>query len=751
LRGSTLRTQIELKSLSPRKAVDYAAQLAQGLAAAHDQGVVHRDLKPANIFITEEGRLKILDFGIAKLAHVKGSGALQPVSTEAGTILGTIAYMSPEQARGNTTDNRSDIFAFGAILFEMLAGSRPFVGLTNADVQSAILGSEPPDLPDSVPLELDRIVRRCLEKRPEQRFQSAKDLAFHIESLQALASRRRTMRRRARSILASTVVVFAVLLLAVALLTSRRSGFSSQLGFQLLTFRRGPVWSARFGLDGHSVLYSAAWDGNPVELHVTTPSGLESRRQDVPGRLLAVSPTGEVAILSGKLNLYPRGTLALLNLTGGAPRELLNDVVSADWTPVGELAVIRIVAGRSRLELPLGSVLYETPHLLADMRVSRAGDRIAFIDRASWDTTFGRVMVLDRAGRAAPLTPSFGGAVGLAWSPNGDEIWFTAGGGGDVEPELRAVTLSGQQRVVARFPGSFTLHDVARDGKVLLARSVQRQLMRGRGPGAEAERDLTWLDKSSSVALSQDGKLLLFNEYGFGGGPNGRAYVRGTDGSPPIKLGEGVAYSLSADGRWAMLRETSRPEVAIVPVGPGERGMVRFPVASLSYASWFPDGKRILFTGGEKPDGPLRAFVLDQTTGRSRPVTEEGVLVDTLHRRSRPISPDGKHIVVRRVDGVALYPVDGGEPQPVPGLIEEDHPIGWAPDNSLLLASGGVLGLVEKLDPTTGRRHPWRTLMPPDSTGVGDIFNIRFAGSADAYVYTYGTVLSELYLCSGFK
>src|SRR2546428_3630746 len=139
LRGATLRTQLNGKPLPPRKATDYAVQLAQGLAAAHDRGVVHRDLKPENIFITSEGRLKILDFGIAKLIHPEESGAAQPVSTEIGTVLGTIGYMSPEQVRGESADHRSDIFAFGTILFEMLSGSSPFERATKADVQSAIL------------------------------------------------------------------------------------------------------------------------------------------------------------------------------------------------------------------------------------------------------------------------------------------------------------------------------------------------------------------------------------------------------------------------------------------------------------------------------------------------------------------------------------------------------------------------------------------------------------------------------------
>ena len=746
LQGSTLRTQLE-KALQPERASDYAAQLAHGLAAAHEKGVVHRDIKPENLFITSEGQLKILDFGIAKLTEICGRGATTPVSTEIGTVLGTPGYMSPEQVRGEPADHRSDIFAFGTILFEMLSGTQPFGGATNADVQSAILGSEPPDLPDAVPRQLDRIVRRCLAKRPGQRFQSAKDLAFNLEDLQAPRSDRRKAPRRARFAMAVGAIGFALFSASVAFLAGHRTGEPPQLRFQRLTFRRGPVWSARFGADGHSILYSAAWDGQPVQLYVTTPSGLESRSYDVPGTLLAVSTMGELAI-GPQASPIPRpGTLALLNLSGGAPRELLTDVVSADWAPTGELAVVRWVAGRSRVELPPGHVLYETPDLLSDVRVSRVGGHIAFIDFHT-----GTVMLLDRAAHATALTPQFGRLVGVGWSPTGEEVWFAK------DESLRAITLSGRQRFLASLPGHFTVHDVASNGTVLLARNASRLLMRGRAPGAASERDLSWLDLSSSVDLSYDGKMLLFNELGEGGGPNGRAYVRGSDGSPPIKLAEGFAMSLSPDGRRAMLRSHEpepQPEVAIVPVGPGEPKILSFPVSTLLYASWFPDGRQILFIGREKLTGPARLFVLDEATGSSRPITEEGVQDDTLDRNHRPISPDGKQILVHRTDGFALYPVDGGERRPVRGLTEGDVPIGWTPDNnSLLVLESGVnpaIEIVTAVDPTTGRRHPWGKLMPPDSAGVVAVFNVRIAASGDAYVYTYASTLSELYLSTGLK
>ncbi len=192
LEGETLREALRDGPLSVRKAVDYAQQMARGLAAAHDKGIVHRDLKPENIFITENGRVKILDFGLAKLTRPEigegGQTVTRTVHSEPGTVLGTVGYMSPEQVRGKPADARSDLFSFGAILYEMLSGKRAFKGESAAETMSAIVKEEPPELTESnrtVSPALERIVRHCLEKNPSERFQSAQDLAFALEAMTA--------------------------------------------------------------------------------------------------------------------------------------------------------------------------------------------------------------------------------------------------------------------------------------------------------------------------------------------------------------------------------------------------------------------------------------------------------------------------------------------------------------------------------------------------------------------------------------
>ncbi|HEX9636193.1 MAG TPA: protein kinase [Acidobacteriota bacterium] len=193
LEGETLQMRLQQGPLPPRKAIDVAAQIAQGLAAAHDKGIIHRDLKPSNLFITAEGRVKILDFGLAKRSPATPSGPDTPTRdppTAAGTVLGTVGYMSPEQVRGGPADQRSDIFSLGAVLYEMLAGRRAFSDSSNVETMHAILRAEPPGLAQidpSIPAALDRIVRRCLEKRPEERFQSARDFGFALEAVAAAA------------------------------------------------------------------------------------------------------------------------------------------------------------------------------------------------------------------------------------------------------------------------------------------------------------------------------------------------------------------------------------------------------------------------------------------------------------------------------------------------------------------------------------------------------------------------------------
>src|SRR6266508_5535079 len=486
LDGETLRDRLKTAAphgLTARKAIDYALQIAHGLAAAHEKGIVHRDLKPENLFITMDGRVKILDFGLAKLTHAE-EGAGQKTNlptatagTEPGVVLGTLGYMSPEQVRGKPADVRSDLFSFGAILYEMLSGKRAFQGDSAADTMSAILREDPPDLSltnQNLPLGLERIVRHCLEKNPEQRFYSAHDLAFDLEALSGLSGPRleppaRAVRPRQRLV---RTIAFMAIAAALGLLAGRqiwKKPAASPPAFRRLTFRRGFASSARFGPDGHTVFYAASWDGadrpqlfstrveNPGALHLALPDGIVE----------AISRTGEMLLLHDLRfsTGYARvGTLAQAPLSGGAPRDLLEDVADADWSPDdARLAVVRAPGWRYRLEFPAGKILYETSGWISHPRVSPTGDAVAFLDHPIFGDDRGSVAVVDRAGKRRTLSDGWESEQGLVCSPSGEEIWFTATASG-TNRALQVVTLSVRRRVITSIAGTLALQDIARNG-----------------------------------------------------------------------------------------------------------------------------------------------------------------------------------------------------------------------------------------------------------------------------------------------
>src|SRR5262249_4335647 len=429
LEGQTLRAELSSGRFSPRKAIDYAIQIAHGLAAAHEKGIVHRDLKPENLFVTREGRVKILDFGLAKLTQVEGfaSASKLPTATEPGVMMGTVGYMSPEQIKTEPVDTRSDIFALGVILYEMLSGQRPFKGDSAGETMAAILKEEPPDLSvtnQSISSGLERLVRHCLEKNSERRVQSARDLAYDLETLTTVSGAAvpaTTLSRRRRR---WRVPVVAAAVLGLGLLAGRAVQAIRQkppaISYTRLTFRRGTVYSARFAPDGQTVIYCAAWEGQPARIYATRPGGVESRDLQLPdSRILAVSSTGELAILLGHQATWgPTGTLARVPLEGGAPRELLESVSLADWSPDGrELAVVHRAGGKDRIEFPIGKVLYETAEAIGSMRFSPRGDLIAITDYA------GAVRTLDLSGKVTTISTGWSWAA-AAWRPDGREVWL---------------------------------------------------------------------------------------------------------------------------------------------------------------------------------------------------------------------------------------------------------------------------------------------------------------------------------------
>jgi eukaryotic-like serine/threonine-protein kinase len=774
LEGETLRDRLSASSLTRRKAIDTAVQILRGLAAAHERGLVHRDLKPENLFLTKDGLVKILDFGIAKLGRQGEERADSDVATRShtadGAIVGTVGYMSPEQVRGLAVDHRSDLFSFGAVLYEMLTGKRAFKRKTPADTLSAILREDPTESAGGVPElppALVRVVRRCLEKLPEDRFQTARDLAFALEGatteFHVIAS---GPERATPHLLRWRAALVGAGLLAVAGLGSWFGRATAPIpalpSFQRLTFRPGEVQSARFAPDGETILYSARWGNRPAEVFSTRASTRGERSLALTDALvLALSPQAEMAIL-----LRPRefainsfeGTLARAPMAGGAPREILEGVIGADWSPDGkDLAVIHVVGEGYRLEYPIGHVLYapDPPVWLSDLRVSPNGDSMAFQEHPVAGDNSGGIVTVNRRGSMGARAMGFANMGGLAWSPTGNEVWFAANRPGRViNQQVRALSLSGRQRVIAELLQHFVVFDVSRTGQTLVGDESSGTEVRARARGATEEVELPAADYSFLSDLSDDGRFVLGTDVGEGGGPDFSFYVQKTDGSPAIWLGEGDGQALSPDGRLALalLTHAQPQRLTIVPVGAGEtRTLAPGAVVRYERAVWDSDGRRVVFSGRDN-QGTLRVYVQDVAGGTPKAVTADDV---GLAKIGRPVSPDGRQVVGVGPDEIpALYPLAGGEPVAIPGLDALDVALCWTPDGHALMVaryeSQGRLPRIERMDVASGERRPWNRIARAAPSGLKTA-RILVTPDGESYAYGYLRTQADLYLASRLK
>jgi len=764
--GRTLRELLADGSLPVKKLLDLAVQTADGLARAHEAGIVHRDLKPENLMITRDGFVKILDFGLAKLTEpvsqdLSGMATMTAAPpTEPGTVMGTAGYMSPEQASGQPLAFHSDQFSLGAILYEMATGQRAFHRKTGAETLVAIIREEPEpigQLNPRAPAPVRWIVERCLAKDPEERYASTKDLARDLRSIrdhlsetsasEAIAVAAPPRRRLPASLApAAALLVGATIgIFALKAIEGRRPASASR--FQRLTFRRGMIVNARFAPDGRSVVYGAAWDGNPVEIFTTRPDSPESRPLGIrPATSLAVSSTGELAILLGwrpVIGWENRGTLARMALDGGAPREILENVQEADWSPDGRgMAVVHENGGERRLEYPIGKVLHRTSDWISHPRISPDGKLIAFVDHPHRGDNVGQVTIMDSNGRklaTAPAQP----VTGVAWPPEGKEVWFSG------NAQVLALAVSGKIRDMVNLVGDGSIHDVSRDGRVLLARSNWRREMVALAPGEKTERNLTWLDWSVPVEISADGNAVLFSEANVG--PRYLVYLRKTDGSPAVLLGQGVCFSLSPDGKWALTADEVRPdsELILLPTGVGQPRRLPKPGINYEWAAFFPDGRRLLVTGAE-PGRGHRLYVQEIESGKLKPISSEGV---TIHPGA-VVSPDGMTVAASGPERrMLLYPTELGEPRAAPGLLPDERIVRWTADSRSLWAysPNEVPVKVFRVDMTTGERSLWKELIPPDPAGVLTMGPIVMTPDGRSYAYSYRRTLDELFLAEGIR
>ncbi len=771
LEGETLRERLRSGPIAVRKTLDYALQIAHGLAAAHAKGIIHRDLKPENLFLTKDGRVKILDFGLAKLTQAdlskEGAGATSlPTmthATEAGVVMGTAGYMSPEQVRGIAVDARSDIFSFGAILYEMISGKRAFHRETAADTMSAILKEDPADLTETnrnVSPALERIVQHCLEKNPEQRFHSASDIAFDLEHLTGVSgtSTRLATVESARpqsKMFAALAGGFAValLMLGIGWWLGRGSG-AALAEYKQITFRTGSIGHARFTPDG-SIVYSAQWDGDESQLYlarIDDPGSRELGLKDA--ELLAISKSGELAVRLRTVVLpgYARlGTLARVPLSGGTPREVLDNVQDADWAADGEsMALVRYIPEKShwRLEYPVGKVLVDSITWISHPKISPDGKWVAFADHENnGGDDEGSVAVIssDGKGTEKKLSSGWESVQGVVWSPAGDEVWFasTNTGSGD---EPRAVSLSGKLRSITNVPGGMWLEDI-RNGTALAITHQNRVSIRGMAPGGKEERELGWFGWSLLSDISHDGHKILFTEAGDGGGPNYTVFLRDTDGSPPSRIGEGDALSLSPDGKWAITKPPKGGPLNLVPTGAGEAMQITHDTVNYDMVRWFPDGKRLLASGIEAGHGE-RDYVIDLSSGDAKPITPDGMAGTHL-------SPDGRSAAVLNPDGKwGIWSLENNSFRQITGFDASYHVVGWSADGGSLYAySSRALareGKVYRVNTETGKIDLWKTYGSV-AAGIRSPGGITVASDGNSYAYGYGVTLSQAFVVTGLK
>ncbi len=731
IEGETLAQRLARGALPVPDVLRLGSQIADALDRAHRAGVVHRDLKPGNIMLTRSGA-KLMDFGLARSSGLRGpsedgasptelahSPTIAAPLTAEGTLVGTFQYMSPEQLEGHEADTRSDIWSLGCVLYEMATGKNAFQGRSQASLIASVLEHEPPAIASLVPLApatLDRVVHRCLAKDPEDRWQSSRDLAAELAWIgeadsRATADTPSVKPKRTRPWLPWALVVLLTALSGLLLLSSlhKKENVRGPHEFHQLAYRTGAIFRALFAPDGASVVYSAAPEGNVAELYTIRPEYPEPRPLGLKGaQLLSVSSQGELAILTDAKFIGHRlfsGTLARVSLGGGAPRELSQNVREADWSPDGtQLAVIRDEGSQDQLEYPMGQVLCRAAGYMSDLSVSPKGDLIAYFQHPARYDDRGSVNLVDLEGKVTVLSEGYWGEEGLSWTADGSEILFSASYGG-YDLTVYAITPEGKRRVALQSAGGLTIQDVAKDGRWLVTRDDQRTELMVHKPQWKRDRNLSWLDLSGLGGLTPDGNTLVFSEMSGAMGTNYATCFRKTDGSPVVRLGEGMVADITRDGTRVLSIIPSTPtKLVIYPLGVGEiQKLAPGKLENCFNARWLPDEKGVVL-GGNLPSQAPQFFVVDLNGDTLRPVTPPGTLGGFL-------STDGKNLLVSVLGkAYAIYRLSGGEPKPVTGLTEDDAPIRWsADDRSILVKHGaGVPCRVERVDLETGERHSLR-------------------------------------------
>jgi eukaryotic-like serine/threonine-protein kinase len=756
LRGKDLRARLGDGPFPLNDGVGYAVQIVNGLTAAHDHHIVHRDLKPENLFLTRDGRIVILDFGVAKLMPPDDEQQLEnaPTRTKAGAVIGTAAYMSPEQHRSQGVDHRSDIFGFGAIFYEMLTGHRAFRGGSDIDTTMAVMREQPAEADleaANVPVGCREIIKHCLEKDADRRFQCANDLAYALQAFSGYTPTHAEVKSPKFGVLPWALAVALAVALAIRWFLVTPAPLVHPT-YTRVSFEAGTVFAARFASGGQSIVYGAAWDGKPVRLFSTVGNSFPPQALEfADANLLGVSPSNELALAlhgthNGQMETID-GMLARAPLAGGSPKEVLANVRWADWDKAGGLAVVNYANGHSRLEYPIGKVLYETSGWISNIRFSPQADKIAFLNHPKlWDQR-GTVCVVDLAGKVSTLTQVWESEQGVAWRPDGKEIWFTAVKSGN-NLNLMAVDLDGKMRLLLDLPIGFTLQDIAPDGRVLVALNEKRLALAFSTLSSAGDTELSWHDWNIAKDISPDGKLVLFEDASEAAGSEYAVAIRNIDGSAPTRLGDGSAGGLSPDGQWAIsISAEHAAKITLLPVGPGQPRPVDvqgLEEITTGWARFLANGKQILVNGNEKGHGK-RCYVLSVDGGKTTAVTPEGVTCG-------PSSPDSRFLIgVDSNSAMAIYPFDGGPARSIPNLESGFRAIQWSQDGSVIFGykPGELPSKIYKVEIATGKETMVHQLRPSAQAGIVIVTPVVVSRDGSRFAYSFNQALSTLYLISG--
>lgn len=805
--GKTLRQMMNEKPFKLRASINVAFQVTGALSAANSAGIVHRDIKPENIMIRTDGLVKILDFGLAKLTDTPVTGAELETATllqsNPGLVMGTVQYMSPEQARGKNVDARTDIWSLGIVIYEMVTGKVPFEGETTSDIIAALIKDEPESIRSIVPeapLELEELVKKALTKDLRLRYQTISEFLTDLQrlkdqiNLHALertgsdgsllsskdsANAQTTTPARFRSTdpqaqqktewlptktslnwtIPVTIGLILLVSMVVVLSLNRRSTPSSLRLTQAprqLTHRDGFISASRFAPDGRSIIYSAGFDGRPVELFITDVDGSNSRSFGIKSAALkSVSRSGKIAVLFDfELNWSDgyNGTLAILSADGGKPEIIADGIDDAAFAPDGNtFAVIRPGMSGQQLEYPIGQSLYKSDGWMTYPRFSPKGDKIAFFEHPIGDTS-GSIIVLDVASqKKINLSTDWKFLKGLAWNPNGDQVWF-GGGKSTKHLSINAVSLSGQPRMnVYDVPGmAARIEDISDDGRILINQGTNHSTMMVVVDKSKTNAIDSQFAFSTSADLSDDGKTLLYYEGGYESSDSSdlnTSYLLKLDSSENVRLGAGRALALAPDGKSALAVQTSpQPQLVILSTSGNEpRTLPNRGMKEYHYATFFPDGRQILFTGVEAhKDALIRSYVQDINTGDVHPITEELTV-------ALSVSPDGKNVITLQPDqNYYIQPLDGSQPTPIPGLEKGDEPIQWSDDSLSVYVTGAgdFATKVYQVSLATGDRREWKEIDPPNKVGLVGLETNRggilITPDGKVCVYTYWILLQQL-------